>query len=47
MDQSNIMGFLEEVELMGYSTELTRRWLEAQWGWLMQGNVEYSNEDIL
>jgi hypothetical protein len=46
-DQSSIMEFLEEVDLMGYSTEPTRRWLKVQWGWLMQDNVEYSNEDFL
>jgi hypothetical protein len=46
MDQSNIMEFLEEVELIGYSTEPTRQWLKVQWGWLMQ-DAEYSNEDFL
>jgi hypothetical protein len=38
------MEFLEQVDLMGYSTESTRQWLKVQWGWLMQTNAQYSNE---
>ena len=47
LDQRNVMEFLEEVEVMGWSTDLTRRWLRVQWGWLMQDNAEHSNEEFL
>ena len=47
IDQSNVMEFLEEVEVMGWPTDLTRRWLKARWGWLVRDNAEYSNEEFL
>jgi hypothetical protein len=43
IDQSSVVDFLEEVGVMGWPTDLTRRWLGIQWGWL----GEYSNEDFL
>jgi hypothetical protein len=48
MDQSDIMGFLEEVDVTGWSTDLTRRWLKVQWGWPLQdSSAEFSNEGFL
>jgi hypothetical protein len=45
-DQSSIMDFLEEVEIVsGWPTELTRQCLRVEWGWSTQDNAEQSNED--
>tara|TARA_R110002003_G_scaffold124_3_gene11188 strand:- start:14565 stop:14984 length:420 start_codon:yes stop_codon:yes gene_type:complete len=47
LEQSNVMQFLEEVDNMGWSTEITRQWLRLEWGWVLREEPERSIEGLM
>jgi len=48
VDQSDIIEFLEEVEIVGWKTDVTKRWLKVQWNWPLQDDSpNLGNEDFL